>query len=220
MTLIEEFEAALSKRERRLVSMLSSPRKIQTYLDSINYSEEERYRCPLSVLRDGKAHCFDGALFGAAMLRRIGYPPLIVDIIPNANDDDHLLALYKVDGYWGAVAKSNYTGLRFREPIHRTLRELILTYFEVFFNSIGEKTMRAYTRPLDLTSFDKSRWMTSDEHLDAIGVRLDEMRRIKPITARMIRNLSFADPRSLQAGLLGSNPAGLFKPQRRSGRSE
>jgi len=214
-----DFDEALTRSEARLVSGLTSPSRIQTFLDSIEYSEEERYRCPLAVLRDKKGHCFDGALFAAAMLRRIGHPPLITDIIPNDNDDDHLLALYKIRGYWGAVAKSNYSGLRFREPVYRTLRELILSYFEDFFNAIGEKTMRAYTRPLNLAAFDQLGWMTNDEVLDAIGERLDEIRRFKPLTPAMIRNLSFADQRSVRAGLLGAKPAGLFKAQKRIPRS-
>jgi len=211
-----DFDRLLTSGERRLVASFTTPPKIQEFLDSIDYSEEERYRSPLTVLRDRKGHCFDGALFAAAMLRRIGYPPIITDIIPNDNDDDHLLALFKMRGHWGAVAKSNYSGLRFREPVYRTLRELVMSYFENFFNSVGEKTMRGYTRPLDLTSFDASGWMTDDNALDAIGQRLDEIRTFKPISPAMIRNLSFADDRSLRAGLLGAKAEGLFKVQKRA----
>lgn len=209
---MDYFEASLTKMESRRIAGLTSPPKIQAFLDGIEYSEEVRYRCPLTLLRDMKGHCFDGAVFAAAMLRRIGLPPLILDIIPNNNDDDHLLALYKVNGHWGAVAKSNYTGLRFREAIHRTIRELIISYFEVFFNAVGEKTMRAYTRPLNLKEFDKLHWEINDASLDAIADRLDEIRKFKPLTPAMIRNLSFADDRSLKAGLLGAKTAGLFKP--------
>ncbi len=217
--MIDSLEAALTRKESRLLSSLTSPPKIQAFLDAIDYSEETRYRCPLTVLRDRKGHCFDGAIFAAALLQRIGHPPLILDIIPNNNDDDHILALYRVDGYWGAAAKSNYTGLRFREPIHRTVRELIISYFEVFFNSIGEKTMRAYTRPLNLKEFDKLQWEINDESLDAIAERLDEIRKFKPLTSKMIRNLSLADQRSVQAGLLGSKAAGLFKPRKHQART-
>lgn len=112
------------------MARLSNPSRIQAFLDELAYSTEPIYRCPLRVLRERTAHCFDGALFAAAALRCLGYPPLIVDLLPNGRDDDHLLALYRVDGHWGAVAKSNFVGLRFREPIHRTLRELALSYFE------------------------------------------------------------------------------------------
>jgi hypothetical protein len=211
---MDTFEASLTKMGALNLARLTSPSKIQSFLDTIDYSEEVRYRSPLTVLLDMKGHCFDGAVFAAAMLKRIGHHPLILDIIPNDNDDDHILALYKINGHWGAVAKSNYTGLRFREPIHRTIRELILTYFEVFFNSIGEKTMRAYTRPLNLKEFDKLQWETNDEAMDAIGEKLDEIQKFKPVTRAMIRNLSFADERSVKAGLLGSKASGLFKPVR------
>jgi len=219
MAHLTDFDKALTRSEARLVAGLTTPSRIQSFLDSIEYSEEERYRCPLTVLRDGKGHCFDGALFAAAMLRRIGHAPLITDIIPNDNDDDHILALYKVRGHWGAVAKSNYTGLRYREPVFRTLRELIMSYFEVFFNAVGEKTMRAYTRPLNLMTFDRLDWMTNDGTMDAIGERLDEIRKFRPLTPAMIRNLSYADERSVQAGLLGAKAAGLFKAVKRAPRS-
>lgn len=219
MKLQRDFDTLLTRTEAQTIAKLTTPAKIQSFLDSIEYSEEERYRCPLTVLRDRKGHCFDGALFAAAMLRRIGHPPLITDIIPNDNDDDHLLALYKVKGHWGALAKSNYSGLRFREPVYRTLRELILSYFEDFFNAIGEKTMRAYTRPLNLTAFDKLGWMTNDSVLDAIGEKLDDIPKYKPLTPGMIRNLSFADERSVRAGLLGSKASGLFKPAKPSKKS-
>jgi hypothetical protein len=213
------FDEALTRSESRNVAGLTTPSRIQTFLDSIEYSEEERYRCPLNVVRDRKGNCFDGALFAAAMLRRIGHLPLITDIIPNDNDDDHLLALFKVRGHWGAIAKSNYSGLRFREPVYRSLRELVLSYFEDFFNAIGEKTMRGYTRPLNLTAFDRLGWMIHDEPLDAIGEKLDEIQKFRPLTPGMIRSLSFADQRSVQAGLLGAKAAGLFKPAKRSHRS-
>ena len=211
----DTFLSSLTKREARTISRLTSPAKIQSFLDSLPYSDETRYRSPLSVLRDGKGHCFDGALFAAAMLRRIGYPPLIIDMIPNDNDDDHLLALFKIHGHWGAVAKSNYSGLRFREPVYRSLRELVMSYFEDFFNAIGEKTLRGFTRPLNLKEFDRLHWMTSDEHLDAIADRLDEIKRYKVVSTSMIRRLSFADHRSVAAGLLGAKKSGLFKPRKR-----
>ena len=213
-THMDRFKASLTKTEVARIAGLTSPLKIQAFLDTIEYSEQVRYRCPLTVLRDMKGHCFDGAVFAAAMLRRIGHPPLILDIIPNDNDDDHILAFYKEYGHWGAVAKSNYTGLRFREPIHRTVRELIISYFEVFFNAIGEKTMRAYTRPLNLKEFDKLHWEVNDESLDAIGERLDEIRKFRPLTPTMIRNLSFADERSVKAGLMGAKAEGLFKAKK------
>jgi hypothetical protein len=206
------FLQALSPSERQQVRRLSTPAKIQAFLDDIPYSSEERYRCPLTVLRERCGHCFDGALFAAALLRRLGHPPRLLDLLPNRRDDDHVLALFQRDGYWGALAKSNFAGLRYREPIYRTLRELALSYFEDYFNLRGEKTLRGYTVPLHLARFDRLHWMTSDARLDDIGVRLGEIRTVRLLTPRQVAALQPVDARSLQAGLLGANEAGLYKP--------
>jgi hypothetical protein len=128
-------------------------------------------------------------------------------------DDDHLLALYKRDGLWGAVAKSNFVGLRFREGIYRTLRELVLSYFEVYYNLAREKTLRGYTLPLNLKAFDKYHWLVSDDHLEAIAQRLDTIRRVSLITDRIALGLSPVDERSYTAGMLGAVEAGLYRPR-------
>ena len=190
---------------------LSTPAAIQAYLDDTPYSAEDCYRSPLSVVRDRKAHCFDGAVFAAAMLRRLGHPPLIVDLLPNERDDDHMLALFRVDGHLGAVAKSNFSGLRYREPIFRSLRELVLSYFEDYFNSAGEKTLRAYTVSLNLARFDRQAWLTRDETMDSIAHALDTIRKVPVLTPRQTLGLLPVDPLALKAGLIGSNPDGLFK---------
>jgi hypothetical protein len=194
-----------------ILRSLTTPPKIQAFLDAMPYSDEDRYRCPATVLRDRKAHCFDGAVFAAAMLRRLGHPARIVDMLPTARDDDHMLAPFQVDGYWGALAKSNFSGLRYREPIFRSLRELVLSYFEDYFNAAGEKTLRAYTVPLNLARFDPQRWQERDETMDTIADALDHIRKVPVLTARMAAGLQPVDPLALAAGLLGSNPAGLFK---------
>ena len=208
---INHFISHLDASEKRLLDSLSSPAQIQTFLNTIPYSEDDFYRCPLRVLRERKAHCFDGALFAAMALRRIGHPPLILELIPNERDDDHLVALFKQEGCWGAVAQSNFTGLRYREPVYRSLRELVMSYFEDFFNAIGEKTLIGYRRPVDLQVFDRVDWMCSDLGLEALADGLDRYRVYPLITDTMASRLSPVDKRSLRAGLLGSNPAGLFK---------
>lgn len=214
MTENASFSEALNPEEQKIISSLNSPYKIQVFLDSIPYSSESIYRCPLRVLRDRVAHCFDGALFAAAALQLIGDPPLILDMIPNEHDDDHLLALYKQDGYWGAIAKSNFSGLRFREPIFCNLRELVLSYFEQYFNTEYEKTLRGYTIPLNLKSFDKANWMTNDDAMEHIAQKLDEIKRHSLLTPGMAARLSPVDKRSYKAGLMGANEAGLFNPQK------
>lgn len=211
--IIEAFDRALTPAERREISRMTGPMKIQNYLDSLVYSADPFYRCPIRVLRDRTAHCFDGAIFAAMALCRLGFPPLILEMLPNDRDDDHLLALFKFNGHWGAAAKSNFAGLRFREPVYRTLRELVMSYFESYYNVEGEKTLRGYTRPLNLKTFDRMNWMTADETLKVIADRLDTLARVDILTADMIDDLNRMDERSMKAGLLFVNKAGLYKPQ-------
>ena len=204
--------SSFTPNDLRVFARLDSPAKIQVFLDNMPYSAEERYRCPRSVLQDRVAHCYDGALFAAAALRRLGHAPLIIDMLAH-NDDDHLLALFKRGGHWGAVAKSNFVGLRYREPIYRTVRELAMSYFEDFYNVAREKTLRSYTVPLNLKAFDKQDWMTRDETMDVIADKLESMRQVVVITREMAARLQPVDKRSFEAGLMGSNAAGLFKPK-------
>lgn len=204
------FEAALTNDERILISGLTLPVRIQEFLDSIPYSTDEFYRCPLRVLRDRTAHCFDGAVFAAALLRRIGNPPLILDLFSNGRDDEHLLALFKVGGCWGAVAKSNFVGLRYRDPVYRSLRELAMSYFEQYYNTAREKTLRGYTGPLNLKRFDRLSWVVRDDVMEAIAERTDQIRRVMLIDPEMEARLSPVDDRSFQAGLTGADPKGLF----------
>jgi hypothetical protein len=209
--MIKNLEAQLVSSERKLLEGLNRPVEIQSFLNATPYSEDEFYRCPLRVLRERKAHCFDGALFAAMALRCIGHPPLILELIPNGRDDDHILALFKQHDNWGAVAQSNFTGLRYREPVYRSLRELIMSYFEDFFNSAGEKTLVGYRGPINLKVFDQLDWMTRDTGLETLSTDMDRYRVHPVISTEMASNLAPVDERSLRAGLLGANKAGLFK---------
>ena len=133
MTFITEFESHLPKPLREKFNQLDSPFAIQNYLDSMPYKGEERDRSPLNVMLDGQCHCLDGGFLAALCLWRIGFKPLLIDLVPDpGTDDDHILALYQIEGRWGAVAKSNYVNLGFREPVYKSLRELAMTYFEHF----------------------------------------------------------------------------------------
>lgn len=207
------YEEAFRPRELALLAKLEGPVGIQAYLDSISYSADPFNRCPRRVLRDRTANCFDGALFAAAAMRRLGHPPLVVDMFAD-DDDDHLVALFRRNGRWGAVAKSNYVGLRYREPVYRSLRELVMSYFDGFFNVNGVRSLRSYTVPLDLSQFDRWNWMGSDEALDRIARRTDRLRRYPLLSPRMIEGLSRVDRRSYEAGLMGANRAGLYRPAR------
>jgi hypothetical protein len=211
MDALDSLDSALTKPERRALARLDSPAAIQAFLDSVPYSTDNRYRCPLSVLRDRRAHCYDGAVFAAAMLRRIGCPPRIVNLYAE-RDDEHLLAVFRVAGYWGAVAQSNFVGLRYREPIYRTERELVMSYFEVYYNRERLRSLRSYTRPLSLASFDAVRWTTADAAMDRIAERLDALKRIPLLTRQMRARLNLLDERSYRAGMLGTDIAGVYVP--------
>jgi hypothetical protein len=200
-----------SRDEIKFLKTLNNPCKIQAFLDSIDYNPNYECRSPRWVMKKRSAHCFEGALFAAAALQFIGFKPLIVDMLA-VNDDDHLIAVFRVDGYWGAVAKSNFTSLRFREPVYRSLRELIMSYFDFFFNVDGYKSLRSYSRPFDLTMFESRNWATTDEDLEYIGDKIESLHHYPVVTRKMIKNLNNASDYMLKAGLLGSRPEGLFKP--------
>ncbi|HEY6563691.1 MAG TPA: hypothetical protein VIY86_04305 [Pirellulaceae bacterium] len=214
------FEAALRAADRRTISKLRDPHRIQEFLDGIEYSCVDTYRCPIRVLRERTGHCYDGAVFAAAMLRRLGQPAILLEMLSNGRDDGHVLALFRQGGHWGAVAKSNFTGLRFREPIHRSPRELIVSYFEQYYNLAREKTLAGYTKPLNLRRFERLPWMTEDGPLYELADALDAQPRYQLLTPAMARALQRVDELTYRAGMAGSNPAGLYQPtvrRRRSG---
>ncbi len=209
-----QFEGLLTPAELQIFWDLSSPTAIQAYLDATPYSAEERTRCPLNVMRDRVAHCLDGGLFAATALRRLGYPPVLIDMVPEPEtDDDHVLAIFKQHGCFGAVAKSNFVGLRYREPIHRTVRELVLSYFEAYYNVNGKKTLRAYTRSFNLARFDRHNWMWDETGVQIIEQHLYSLRPIPLITPEMAAQLQPVDALTYQAGMLVANPAGLYRPR-------
>lgn len=212
--LFEHFEWLLTNSELDQIKAMDTPFKIQQFLDSTLYPAGERNRSPIQVIRERQAHCLDGGLFAVAALRRIGYPPLIVDLQPEpGSDDDHVLALFQEFGCWGAVAKSNYSGLRFREPVYATIRELVLSYFDGFFNIDRQKTLRTYTAPIDLSPFDGLDWMTEPGGVDAIEKYLKHVALLPLISAEQAAYLSPLDERSFKAGTLGINMDGAYKPQ-------
>jgi hypothetical protein len=195
-----------TRAELRTLGRLDTPFKIQRFLDhEIGYNKEPGgVTCysPRLVLRRGVAHCMEGALAAAAALRMHGHPPLLVDL-EAVRDDDHVLAVFRDHGLWGAIAKSNYAGLRFREPVYRTLRELAMSYFEHYYNLRGEKTLRNYSRPVNLKRFDKTRWMTAEEDVWAIPWYLCGIPHIPLLARGAERRLNRMDKRLFAAGLVG-----------------
>ena len=191
---------------------LRSPDAIQRFLDDLLYNKEkggETARSPRRVLETREAHCFEGALLAAAALRRLRYPPLVAQLRSTVRDDDHVLALFRERrgaGCWGAIAKSNYSGLRFRSPVYRSLRELVMSYFDVYYNLEGEKSLRAFERPVDLARFDGRRWETAEENLWDVSAYLATRRFTSILTRAQIQALTPMDRRLYDAGLVGRVP--------------
>jgi len=199
--------------EEDLIRGFKLPVDIQAFLDSIPYVGENKNRTPLEVILDGHCHCLDGGLFAAAALRLLGYPPMILDLIPEpGKDDDHILAIFLHDHRYGAVAKSNFVGLRYREPVYTSLRELAMSYFEMFYNIEGYKTLRGYTRPMNLARYDRYDWETKPSGMDIVVKRFYAMKSIPLLDENDIRFLSPVDRRSYEAGMIGTNFDGLYKP--------
>lgn len=198
-------------KEQQIFKKLKSPFLIQQYLDSLKYNTDEIVRSPREVINSRRAHCFDGAMFGAAALECIGYPPLIIYMHSSLDDDDHVIAVFKRKNCWGSVAKSNYTGCRFRDPIYRSLRELMMSYFDVYFNLAGKKTLRAYSRPIDLSKIKDIDWRTTKENLKPLEYQFNKLHRYHLLSPMQLRELSFTDERSFKAATLGLDPHGAFK---------
>ena len=190
--------------ELRALRALGSPHGVQRALDAMPYHHAASAWSPRRVLREATAHCLEGAIFAAVALRVLGWPPLLVDL-EAVQDTDHVLCVYRTRGHWGAIAKSNFTGLRYREPVYRTVRELVMSYFESYINLRGERTLRAYSRPVNLARFDRSHrgWMTSEDDLWWVAEHLVRVPHTRLLTVSMMRNLSRVDRRSLDAGLVG-----------------
>jgi hypothetical protein len=193
-------------RERKILGGLKTPEKIQQFLDNeIRYNLEpggDTCYSPRTVLRKRVANCMEGAMLAAAALRQLGHPPLLVDL-EAVRDSDHVLAVYRTNGYWGAVAKSDYSGLRSREPVYRNIRELVMSYFEHYFNPAGEKTLRAYSRPVNLRQFDRRGWMTSEEDVWLVPNYLCEIKHTPVLPRTMLRKVARMDKRLYAAGRLG-----------------
>src|SRR5881392_4196442 len=162
-------------RERRILAALRTPAHIQQFLDEIDYDECAGAASPRAVMRNGKANCFSGVLFACAALRELGHPPRLM-YIDAVTDDGHCLALYESAGLWGALAKSNFTTLRSREPIYPYLA-LGLSYFDGFFNQFGKRTMRSFTVPVELEPFESRRWRFDEGHLPYIDRAIDTAQR-------------------------------------------
>jgi hypothetical protein len=207
MSFLTQFHSHLSANLRKQFFQLKTPFAIQEYLDSMPYIGEERDRSPLNVMVDGQCHCLDGGFLAALALWRLGFKPLLIDVVPDpGKDDDHILALYQVDDRWGAVAKSNYVNLGFREPVYKNLRELVMTYFEHYASINKEKTLRGYTRPFDASRYTHLNWAWDEQGANELYYKYFYGRNtISLITKQIAKRLNPLSDRAYIAETLYTN---------------
>lgn len=191
-----------ASQELRTLRSLKTPQLIQHFLEDLPYHHSNTAWSPRLVLRERTAHCFEGAVFAAAALRVNGFKPLIWDL-EGIRDTDHVLAVYQRDRHWGAIGKSNFAGLRFREPVYRSLRELAMSYFDNYYNLLGERTLRAYSRTVDLSRFDRLDWMTTEKPVWFIAEHLCDIPHTPVISDVQAKRLTRLDKRAHAAGLTG-----------------
>ena len=176
-----------------LLRSLRTPAKIQDFLDTIPMNFRDTCYSPRTVLRERKAHCMEGAMLAAVALRFAGYPPLVLDLKSVPHDDDHVVAVFQKSDCWGAISKTNHGVLRYREPIYKTVRELALSYFHEYFLDDGSKTLRSYSRPVDLSRFDARGWMTYEEDVEYVPEYVDSVLHFEILTPGQIKRLRRAD---------------------------
>ncbi len=221
MSVIAEFEERLPAKLRKTFQSLKSPIDIQRYLDGLPYVGEERDRCPLDVMKDGQCHCLDGGLFAALALRRIGEPGLLIDLVPardkkgNKLDDDHVLAVYQRYGLWGAVAKSNYPWLRYHEPVYRTVRELVMSFFEVYYSLYSLKVLRAYTRPFDISRYDRLNYAWDERGATRLYKIFYSRKEVPIIPKKSEALLQPVDKRAYDSGVLGIDWDEVYWPPKK-----
>lgn len=195
----------LSDEELSLLRPLSTPIKIQNYLDTlpINFEKKgETNMSPRRVLREGKAHCMEGAMLAATALWIHGEKPLLLDLKTLRGDDDHVVTLYKRGGRWGAISKTNHATLRFRDPVYKSVRELVMSYFhEYFLDSNGQKTLRGHSGPFNLARFG-TKWVTAEDDLWNLAIALDEAKHFPLFPADNARHIRSADEMERKAGVL------------------
>lgn len=183
--------------ERRALRTLRSARHIQDFLNELPQNHEpngDTCYSPRLVLCHGRAHCMEGAMLAAAALRFAGARPLLLDLTTSGDDQDHVVALFREHGCWGAISKTNHAVLRYREPVYRTVRELAMSYFhEYFLQSNGRKTLRSFAGPVDLSRFDRRGWMTSGEEVWYVPEHLCEVPHTPIVTRAQIARLRPAD---------------------------
>ena len=192
-----------ARDELKIFRALNTPRKVQDFLERIpaNFDKgKDTCMSPRTVLRERRAHCMEGAMLAAAALRLQGHRPLVVDLKAVDADDDHVIAVFRQHGSWGAISKTNHADLRYREPIYRTIRELVLSFFHEYFLKNGKKTLRSFSQPVDLSRFDRRGWMTPEEDVWYVPEYIDGVPHAPILSRAQLRTLRRADPIEIRAG--------------------
>ena len=181
---------------------INTPAKVQDFLNTLSFNFEEKgetLKSPILTLRTQKAHCMEGALLGAYILSIHGYKPLILHLKTTKGDFDHVVAPFREGGFWGALSKTNHAVLRYREPVYKNIRELVMSYFHEYFLDNGAKTLREFSRPLNLNIFEKD-WETMEGDLWGIDQELDKIKHYKIARDKIFKKLRKADKIEIEAG--------------------
>ncbi len=193
----------IAKNELKILKKINTPKKIQDFIEKIKINfERESETCfsPMSVLEKKVCHCVEAAILAALALRVNGWPPLVLDLTANQKDFDHVIAIFQQYGKWGAISKSNHAVLRYREPIYRSPRELVMSYFHEYFDDQGRKNLRSFSLPVNLSRFDKQGWMITKKELDYIVEYLADVKHFPILNRKQISNLRKADEIEIKAG--------------------
>ena len=186
----------LNKKELRILKKLNTPKKIQDFLNKIPINFDYRKdtcMSPRIVLRKNKCHCIEGAVLAALCLRLNGKPPLILDLESNKRDYDHVIAVFKENGKWGAISKTNHAVLKYRDPIYNSIRELVMSYFHEYNDKKGRKNLRKHSLPVDLSMFNKKNWVTNENDNWFIANYLVKVKHYDLINKKQILNLRKSD---------------------------
>jgi hypothetical protein len=197
-------DLGLSKGEFAVLRRLSTPQRIQDFLNEMSPNFEVDGQTCLSVrevLRQQRAHCIEGAMLAACALWVHGEPPLLLDLRAE-RDYDHVVALFRRGRCWGAISKTNPALLRWRDPVYRSLRELAMSYLHEYANKRSQKTLRSYAGPFDLRRLDPGLWITNGKNCWDVGATLDDLRHRPLLTKRQARALRLRDTVERKAGAL------------------
>lgn len=191
-----------TKKEKAILSKLNTPAKVQDFLNGLRFNFEKNgdtIKSPILTLREGNAHCFEGALLGAYILSLHGFTPYLIYLKTVKGDYDHVIVPFKVKGHWGALSKTNHAVLRYREPVYKNIRELVMSYFHEYFLNDGRKTLRQYSALLNLNSLEDN-WFLSSSDLWNVDERLDRIKHNDIVPRYHVKKLRGADKIEIEAG--------------------